>query len=133
MVAGSPAMLVCSMPGLGRRERRLLTEQLNKVWTGPAQPRTRHLRPRSRVCRCRRHQQQGLRPPEPSVLRPPCLRALPEGRVTEAAMPYGLRGLVLPRESQATEAASFCTFAGAIGKEGCTVSRPRFGVTYSRG
>ena len=27
---------------------------------------------------------------------------------TEAAMPYGLRGLVLAREGQATEAASIC-------------------------
>ena len=28
---------------------------------------------------------------------------------TEAAMPYDLRGLVLPREGQATEEASICT------------------------
>ena len=58
----APARSRAVLPGLGRRERHILTEHLDKVWTGPAQRRTRHLRPRSRVGRCRRQQQQGQTP-----------------------------------------------------------------------
>ena len=52
----------CDLPSLGRRERRVLTLQLNQVWAGPAQQRARLPRPRRRVGRCRRSQEQGQTP-----------------------------------------------------------------------